>query len=296
VRVGLGVCAVFVMTNGILSITTLALVLAACGATEPRTTDPRAATPPPPSAASPSDEFGVATSPAPNPASTPAGVASGTGGAPAVSSAPVNASGPAADSCHVDDELTRAFASTNPGGDEKTWVDGARARLLDRTDAERALTGISQEIVSAIEHRRFDKLSRLVASGGLCLRTAKGAPCKELTVAALRGCGAARLKTSWTPGDDARPGMCGHEFRKTFYARDFLREGTVRFNCFADDGGPGAPVVQNGSRLGYVEFRAEPSADGRVDSLWMVFDGTPLAPELVELIRDFAPANVPAPP
>ncbi len=285
------------MTNGILSITVLALVLAACAATEPRTTDPRSAPPLPASASLPSDVLGGGSSAAPNPVSTPDSVASGAsgaGGAPAASAASVNPSGTAADSCHVDDELTRAFTSTNPGGDEKAWVDGARARLLDQTDAERALTGISQEIVSAIEHRRFDKLSRLVGSGGLCLRTAKGAPCSELTVAEVRGCGAARLKTSWTPGDDARPGMCGREFRKTFYARDFLREGRVRFNCFADDGGPGAPVVQSGSRLGYVEFRAEPSAEGRGESLWMVFGGTPLAPELVELIRDFAPPNVPA--
>lgn len=282
------------MTNGILSLSAFALVVAACAATAPRTTDPRSAPSPLASSSASNGVLGVGSSPALRPASTPTAVASGPNGAPVTSSAPATPSGPSADSCHVDDELTRAFASTSAGGDAKAWVDGARARLLDRTDAERALTGISQEIVSAIEHRRFDKLSRLVGSGGLCLRTAKGAPCNELTVAEVRGCGAARLKTSWTPGDDARPGMCGREFRKTFYGRDFLREAAVRFNCFTDDEGPGAPVVQNDSRLGYVEFRADPSADGRVESLWMVFAGTALAPELVELIRDFAPPDVAA--
>ena len=85
---------------------------------------------------------------------------------------------------------------------------------------------------------------------------------------------------------DAPQYSCGEAFRKIFYARDFLHA-KAEFNCFPEPGRGNnpAPIVLSGPRIGYVEFHTGGEGDYR--SLWLVFDGAPNAPELVEMISKY---------
>jgi hypothetical protein len=176
----------------------------------------------------------------------------------------------------------------NPGGDSHKWIAEAGARLLQPDVAERALTGVSQEILSAIAHKRYDKLAAFAGPDGICMRAAKGAECKMLGAKALAGCSASRVRAEWSVGtgaDEAPKYSCGEAFRKIFYTRDFLHA-SARFNCFAEPGrgNNAAPVVISGPHFGYVEAYSQTEEGTR--SLWLVFDGKPEAPELVEMIAE----------
>jgi hypothetical protein len=196
----------------------------------------------------------------------------------------------ASDSCHVAPALAQAFAELGQGQSEAAWTANARAKLLSQEDAERAFTGITQEILSALAHRRYDKLAAFAAKDGVCLRAAKGAACQTLSPRMLAGCAASGVRTEWAVDsgrDEPARYTCGEAFRHIFYARDFLHVGKPRFNCFpaGGRGNNGASLILSGPRLGYVELLSETSEG--FQSLWLVFDGSPLSPELVELISEY---------
>ncbi|HEX7671441.1 MAG TPA: hypothetical protein VF395_17730 [Polyangiaceae bacterium] len=196
------------------------------------------------------------------------------------------------DPCHIDDELKLAhgaFAAKEPMG---PWLTAARPHLLPHDDTERALSGIAQEIVSALAYRHYDKLRNFADEDGICLRAARGAACETLTLQELTACGHFGKRRAWAvdEGKDSPPEYtCGEAFRKIFYARDFLRVPEVRFNCFPEAGRSksAAPIVLSGPAIGYVEFHDPGPADGTWPSLWLVFDGEPTAPVLVEMISDY---------
>jgi hypothetical protein len=194
-----------------------------------------------------------------------------------------------ADECRVQAELGLAYERLGQGQPRKQWIADARERLLARDEAERVLTGISQEILSAIAHRKYEKLVAFAGKDGVCMRPARGAPCQTLSASALAGCAQSRVRMEWprSAADPEPPSYsCGEAFRHIFYARDFLHVGKPHFNCFAGvgDGAQQEPIITSGSRIGYVELRSE-EADG-THSLWFVFDGAARAPELVEMMSD----------
>ncbi len=228
-------------------------------------------------ASTPSEASVPAVVPAPHPPS-------------AASAAPPVRSEPEADACHLTEELARAREVIAPDAKEPEWVAEARARLLSQEGAQRALTGISQEIVSAIAHKRYDNVAALIASEGVCLRPAKGAPCHQLSARELAACGHSSTRTAWAVDGGAEQAKytCAEAFRHIFYPRDFLRHVTVRFNCFPDPGrgkSP-SPLVLSGPRSGYVEMYSAGSPGEGWRSLWLVFDGEPDTPVLVEMISE----------
>jgi hypothetical protein len=194
------------------------------------------------------------------------------------------------DACHVTEELAAAYRNVGQGENEAVWTANGRAKLLSEEDAERALPGITQEIISALAHRRYDKLAAFAGPDGICMRAAKGAACQMLSPRALAGCAASGVKTEWNVDDGKDTPeryTCSEAFKRIFYARDFLHVGKPRFNCFPAPGrgNNASPVMASGPRLGYVELYSEGNDGFR--SLWLVFDGSPTAPELVELISDY---------
>lgn len=196
------------------------------------------------------------------------------------------------DPCHIDDELNLAHAAFAEKEPAATWRAAARSHLLSRENAERALSGIAQEIVSALASRRYEKLRNFSDEDGICLRAARGAACETLTPDELTACGHFGKRRAWAvdEGKDSPPEYtCGEAFRKIFYARDFLRAPEVRFNCFPEAGRSKntAPIILSGPASGYVEFHDPGPADGTWRSLWLVFDGEPTAPVLVEMISDY---------
>jgi hypothetical protein len=175
------------------------------------------------------------------------------------------------------------------GGSARKWIAQAGARLLEPYVAPRALTGVSQEILSALAHRRYEKLAAFAASDGICMRAAKGAECKMLGAKALAGCSASRIRSEWavdTGGSVLPKYTCSEAFQKVFYSRDYLHA-PARFNCFPEPGrgNNAAPIILSGPHLGYVELHVDTDAGPR--SLWLVFDGKPEAPELVEMIAEY---------
>jgi hypothetical protein len=198
------------------------------------------------------------------------------------------------DSCHIDDELMLAHAAFAAKEPTAPWLAAARPRLLAHEDAERALSGIAQEIVSALAYRHYDKLRHFADEDGICLRAARGAACETLTLDELTACGHFGKRRAWAVEDgqqkEAPPEYtCGEAFRKIFYARDFLRAPEVRFNCFpeASRSKNTAPIILSGPSRGYVEFHDPGPEGGAWRSLWLVFDGEPTAPVLVEMISDY---------
>jgi len=202
--------------------------------------------------------------------------------------APQRAADDADDSCHVTVELARAYQKFGKGERRRQWIANARVKVLSADDAERALTGISQEILSAIAHKRYEKLAAFAGKDGICLRAAKGAECRVLSTRDLAGCSASRVRSDWRTGPadgDTAKFSCGEAFRRIFYARDYLHVGKPRFNCFDEAGsGDAASIMASPPRLGYVQLYSE--GPGGARSLWLVFDGDPRAPELVEMIND----------
>jgi hypothetical protein len=190
--------------------------------------------------------------------------------------------------CHVPEELSHAFEAMNPGGDSHAWLVQAGARLLEPDVAERALTGVSQEILSALAHRRYEKLAAYAAPEGICMRVARGAECKMLGGKTLAGCAASRVRSEWpgaANGEEHPKYSCGEAFRNVFYTRDYLHA-PARFNCFPEPGrgkNP-SPIILSGPHFGYVEAFSQ--TDEGTRSLWLVFDGKPEAPELVEMIAE----------
>jgi hypothetical protein len=220
--------------------------------------------------------------PPPEPAAQPPSVAS---------AAPPAADGGTA-SCHWNEELSAAFSQIAPNIDEKAWLATARSRLWPEVYAERALTGISQEIVSALAHKRYDKIAALVGPNGLCLRAAKGADCQTLSARELTACAHSGKRTKWAvdSGRDEEPSYtCSEAFRHIFYSRDFLRKGKPSYNCFPAPGrgNNGSPVIRSGPAHGYVELFDPGSDTEQYQSLWLVFDGEPNAPVLVEMISEY---------
>jgi hypothetical protein len=195
------------------------------------------------------------------------------------------------DPCHIGEELTLAHEAIARSAEPLEWLRQARARLFSSDEAERALGGISQEIVSLLWRRRYEGLVHFTSPKGLCLRAAKGASCETLTLEELAACGHSPKRRPWAvaTGQDASPEYtCGEAFRKIFYARDFLRAPEVHFNCFPEPGRGNnrAPIVLSGPARGYVEFHDPGGSDGIGRSLWLVFDGEPDNPVLVEMISD----------
>jgi len=225
---------------------------------------------------------------APSPSSTVAPTHEPSGATPA---SPPPSSDANTDSCHSTEELSAAFKALSPGGEESKWVQEGRERLWSEVDAERALGGIAQEIVSALAHKRYDKVAALTAPAGLCLRPAKGAPCETLSARELSVCAHSGKKKTWGAGKAGGPPpeySCGEAFRRIFYTQDFLRKAQVHFNCFPDPGrGNAAPVVMSGPAHGYVELADPEAGAGEERSLWLVFDGAPDAPVLTEMIAEY---------
>lgn len=197
------------------------------------------------------------------------------------------------DPCHIEDELTLAHAAFAAKEPALPWLDAARPRLLSHEEAERSLSGIAQEIVHALAYRHYDKLRNFADEDGICLRAARGAACEMLTLDELTACGHFGKRRAWAvdegKGEAPPEYTCGEAFRKIFYARDFLRAPEVRFNCFPEAGRSkkAAPIILSGPARGYVEFHDPGPADGTWRSLWLVFDGEPAAPVLVEMISDY---------
>lgn len=252
----------------------------------------RCASGPPPAPAT-----GVTSEPAPAVAETAAAPESAPGPgvlapskAPAAPGAASETQGAAAsDACHVSEQFALAYDTLKPENPREAWLASARAKLLPKELAERVLTGIAQEVVSALAHRKYEKLAAFAPEDGICLRPAKGAACQIVTKSALAGCSASAKRSPWAVDDgrsDAPHYSCKEAFQKIFYARDFLHA-NARFNCFPEParGNNPAPVVLSGPRLGYVEFHTEGEEGFR--SLWLVFDGTEKAPELVEMISEY---------
>jgi hypothetical protein len=256
----------------------LAIGVVACGSAPPSTAPPRSFW-----------QRNVGRAPAPStPPVAPVPVSTAATAAPATAPSATGASDPG-DACNVGDELGRAFQAIDPPEKEAAWVRTAREKLLSPEDAPRALAGIAQEILSALAHRRYDKLAAFSSQEGICMRAAKGAPCQMLTRQKLAGCAASGIKMDWPVGEgggEAPRYSCGEAFKRVFYARDFLHA-KAAFNCFPPSGRGNnpAPVVLSAPRLGYVEASIEDAGGFR--SLWLVFDGAPTAPELVEMIADY---------
>jgi hypothetical protein len=172
------------------------------------------------------------------------------------------------------------------------WLRQARSRLFSPDLAQRELGGIAQEVVSLLAHRRYDKLVDFASTKGLCLRARKGAPCETLAAEDLATCDRSRKRKTWVLGKGQAPSpeyTCGEVLRKIFYARDFLRTASVHFNCFPElgRGNNDSPIVLSSPARGYVEFHDPGVSDGTWRSLWLVFDGEPGAPVLVEMISDY---------
>lgn len=221
------------------------------------------------------------------PASTPPDSPKATAPTAPAPSGPKAADAP--DSCHVSEQLALAYETMKPEVRKAQWLAEARVKLLLQEDAERAFTGIAQEIVSALAHKSYAKLAAFAPADGICLRAAKGAPCQNLSPRMLAACSASGKRSPWAVDDghaDAPQYTCGEAFRKIFYPRDFLHS-KAEFNCFPDPGrgNNASPIMLSGPRLGYVEFHAE--NEGGFRSLWLVFDGAPNAPELVEMISEY---------
>lgn len=234
---------------------------------------------------------GAPSSPAANVSAAETSSAPGTAPAAASNRAKSAGASPADDECGVERELDLAYERIGEGAPRNEWLGSAREKLLPPDVAERAFTGISQEILSALAHRKYEKLAAFVGKDGVCMRVTKNAPCQELSPRALSGCAASRVHITWPigPGDEEPPPYdCRDAFQHVFYARDFLHVGEPRFNCFspANGGSGAASIIASGPHLGYVELRSEGSGGTR--SLWLVFDGDPRAPELVEMISDHA--------
>jgi hypothetical protein len=200
------------------------------------------------------------------------------------------------DTCHWASELGAAFDALHPDTSREAWIASARAHLLPRDVAERSLTGIAQAVVSALAYKRYSKLAAFVGPKGLCLRAAKGAPCETLTAAEIAACGLpGSRKRAWPVDDgaDAAPQLtCAGALSKVFYARDFLRKAQVQYNCFPAPGrgNNGGPVISSPPALGYVDLHdpGDGESQGSWRSLWLVFDGDPAAPELVEMMAEYS--------
>ena len=229
-------------------------------------------------------------SPEPAPAAATAAVPSEPPKAPAAAAPQKAQPAEPPDACHVNEQLQLAYEALKPEGRKAEWLANARVKLLLQEDAERALTGIAQEIVSALAHKNYGKLAAFAPKEGICLRAAKGAPCQNLSPRMLTACSASGTRSPWAVDDghsDAPEYTCGEAFRKIFYARDFLHA-KAEFNCFPEPGrgNNAAPIVLSGPRMGYIEFHTD-GEGGRYRSLWLVFDGAPNAPELVEMISEY---------
>ncbi|HVW26817.1 MAG TPA: hypothetical protein VHC69_15720 [Polyangiaceae bacterium] len=270
----------------------------ASGTAPPAAPAPEGAVSPPPNAA-PAKPSGASTTPLVGTASGPAANASAAETSPAPSTAPAAASNraksagasPADDECGLERELELAYERIGEGAPRNEWLESAREKLLPPDVAERAFTGISQEILSALAHRKYEKLAAFAGKDGVCMRATKNAPCQELSPRALSGCAASRVHITWPvgPGDEEPPPYdCRDAFQHIFYARDFLHVGEPHFNCFspANGGSGAASIIASGPHIGYVELRSEGAGGTR--SLWLVFDGDARAPELVEMIGDHA--------
>jgi len=225
----------------------------------------------------------------PNPPPTIAVVATPTASVAEPVSAP---EAPPPDPCHVDEELTHAHDAMAEPTELSDWLAQARSRLFAPDVAQRELGGIAQEVVSLLAHRRYDKLVDFTTTKGLCLRARKGAPCETLAAEDLATCGHSQKRKTWSLGKGQEPSpeyTCGEAFPKIFYARDFLRKAAVHFNCFPESGrgSNGSPVVLSRPARGYVEFHDPGGSDGIWRSLWLVFDGEPGAPVLVEMISEY---------
>jgi hypothetical protein len=263
----------WVLTRG-LSLVALVVGVSRCASGPPPAPATGATTEPAPAVEE------TAAAPESSPATT-ASVATAQTGSPQVAAA--------SDTCHVSEQFALAYETLKPENPREAWLASARAKLLPKELAERVLTGIAQEVVSALAHRKYEKLAAFAPEDGICLRPAKGAACQIVSKSALAGCSASAKRSPWAVDDgrsDAPQYSCKEAFQKIFYARDFLHA-KARFNCFPEParGNNPAPVVLSGPRLGYVEFHTE-GEDG-FRSLWLVFDGTEKAPELVEMVSEY---------
>jgi hypothetical protein len=265
------------------SFVVLVLGVAKCASGTPPVSANVSAGEPVPAAAAVAPEPAAAPPPSPpSPVSKATAPAASAAGSP---SRPTDAP----DSCHVSEQLELAYESMKPEGRKSEWLANARVKLLLQEGAERAFTGISQEIVSALAHKSYAKLSAFAPKEGICLRAAKGAECQNLSLHMLAACSASGIRTPWAVDDghsDNPQYTCSEAFRKIFYARDFLHA-KAQFNCFPEPGrgNNASPIVLSGPRIGYVEFHTE--GEGGFRSLWLVFDGAPNAPELVEMISEY---------
>jgi len=196
------------------------------------------------------------------------------------------------DPCGWDEAFRAAHRALDPAPPMDEWLDRCRTALLPRTDAQRALGGITQEVVSALDHDKIERLADFVDKTGLCVRLQRGAPCRRLSSTELAACRRSRKKEAWPVAAGASPPSlsCAEALGTVVYARDFLRADKVTYNCFDDEdraGGP--PLIQADPALGYVELRSartkEASSDSR--SLWLVFTGVQEGPVLTEIVGDY---------
>jgi hypothetical protein len=201
------------------------------------------------------------------------------------------------DECNWKSELALAFETWRQNSDKyptttrERWEQQGLAHFFPRDEAQQKLSGVAIEVLSALAHQRYADLRQYLGPTGLCVRSGKGAGCRDLSPAELATCSTSKRSVEWTTSGAAgdRPlYTCGEAFRKIFYSRDFLRAKDVRYNCFPDrvrDKGA-TPIILSEPARGYVEV-LDTDERGAQKTLWLVFDGPPEEPVLTELIAEY---------
>lgn len=218
--------------------------------------------------------------------------------APASSAAPHASVGAQAPSwCGLDGELQALTATAQDPELEATKL---KRILLDPARAQELAGAAAAAAVRAIASGAYTDLAKLVdPRRGLCLRPSKGAPCRQMSVKEIALCGSSRAKEHWDADDGSNTGpsyTCHEAFSNIFFARDFLKPTAVKYNCFPElgRGNNAGTILSPPAHQAYVEYFAaeqEPTSKGDVPrawrSLWLVFDGEPERPLLVELIAEY---------
>lgn len=208
---------------------------------------------------------------------------------------PTSPASPDSAACGLDTELeslTRTAEAPEQAAAE------LRRPLLGPAQARAYAAAAAKAAVDALANNSYSELADLVdPRRGLCLRPAKGASCRQMSIQELRGCGEAKSKERWGVDDGSDEGpsyTCREAFARIFFARDFRRPNAVRYNCFPEVGrGNNADTILSPPvHRAYVEYFVDEQQAVHAGefplpwrSLWLVFDRD--APRLVELIAEY---------
>jgi hypothetical protein len=106
-------------------------------------------------------------------------------------------------------------------------------------------------------------------------------------------CATSSTEERWDVDDGSDEGpsySCREAFVSIFFARDFRQPTAVKYNCFPElgRGNNASTILTPPVRQAYIEyFAAEAPPNEAWRSLWLVFDGEPGRPQLVELIAEY---------